>query len=181
MKWQFSELQTYKDEPLPFNETVTLKEDLLSKFGDVIKDITPVTVSGFAQSEDDDVFIHAHVTGELVTPSTRSLQPVTLPIDLDIDEIYIQDKQHEDRYSDEESVILVDDGKINFDEAILEYIVLSIPLQVLTDEEAKNNTMPAGKDWSVISEETYENQKQETKQQNTPLSGLADLFKDDEK
>ncbi len=181
MKWQFSELQTYKDEPLPFNEKVTLKEDLLTQFGDVIKDITPVNVSGFAQSDDDDVLIHAHVTGELVTPSTRSLQPVTLPIDLDIDEIYIQDKEHEERYNDEESVIVVDDGKINFDEAILEYIVLSIPLQVLTEEEMTNGTMPTGEDWSVISEETYEKKKQETKQQNTPLSGLADLLKDDEK
>ena len=181
MKWQFSELQTYKDEPLPFNETVMLKEDLLTQFGDVIKDITPVNVSGFAQSDDDDVLIHAHVTGELVTPSTRSLQPVTLPIDLDIDEIYIQDKEHEERYSDEESVIVVDDGKINFDEAILEYIVLSIPLQVLTEEEETNETMPTGEDWSVISEETFEKKKQETKQQNTPLSGLADLLKDDEK
>ena len=181
MKWQFSELQTYKDEPLPFNEKVTLKEDLLTPFGDVIKDITPVNVSGFAQSDDDDVLIHAHVTGELVTPSTRSLQPVTLPIDLDIDEIYIQDKQHEDRYSDEESVIVVDDAKINFDEAILEHIVLSIPLQVLTEEEETNDTMPTGEDWSVISEETFEKKKQETKQQNTPLSGLADLLKDDEK
>ena len=181
MKWQFSELQTYKDEPLPFNETVMLKEDLLTQFGDVIKDITPVNVSGFAQSDDDDVLIHAHVTGELVTPSTRSLQPVTLPIDLDIDEIYIQDKEHEERYNDEESVIVVDDGKINFDEAILEYIVLSIPLQVLTEEEMTNGTMPTGEDWSVISEETYEKKKQETKQQNTPLSGLADLLKDDEK
>ena len=181
MKWQFSELQTYKDEPLPFNEKVTLKEDLLTPFGDVIKDITPVNVSGFAQSDDDDVLIHAHVTGELVTPSTRSLQPVTLPIDLDIDEIYIQDKEHEERYSDEESVIVVDDGKINFDEAILEYIVLSIPLQVLTEEEETNETMPTGEDWSVISEETFEKKKQETKQQNTPLSGLADLLKDDEK
>ncbi len=181
MKWQFSELQTYKDELLPFNEKVTLKEDLLTQFGDVIKDITPVNVSGFAQSDDDDVLIHAHVTGELVTPSTRSLQPVTLPIDLDIDEIYIQDKEHEERYNDEESVIVVDDGKINFDEAILEYIVLSIPLQVLTEEEMTNGTMPTGEDWSVISEETYEKKKQETKQQNTPLSGLADLLKDDEK
>src|SRR5699024_11771903 len=124
----------YKDEPLPFNETVMLKEDLLTQFGDVIKDITPVNVSGFAQSDDDDVLIHAHVTGELVTPSTRSLQPVTLPIDLDIDEIYIQDKEHEDRYSDEESVIVVDDGKINFDEAILEYIVLSIRSEEHTSE-----------------------------------------------
>ena len=97
MKWQFSELQTYKDEPLPFNETVMLKEDLLTQFGDVIKDITPVNVSGFAQSDDDDVLIHAHVTGELVTPSTRSLQPVTLPIDLDIDEIYIQDTPNSPR------------------------------------------------------------------------------------
>lgn len=178
MKWQFSELQTYKDEPLQFSETVTLDDKLLSQFSDVIKEITPIKVVGFAQADDDDILVHAHVTGELVTPSTRSLQPVTLPIDLDIDEIYIKDKQHEERYSDEQSVILIEDGTINFDEALLEYVVLSVPLQVLTDDEATNDTMPAGKDWSVISEETYENLKQENEQQNTPLAGLADLFKD---
>ena len=118
MKWQFSELQTYKDEPLPFNETVMLKEDLLTQFGDVIKDITPVNVSVLHKVTMMTSY-SCPCNGELVTPSTRSLQPVTLPIDLDIDEIYIQDKEHEERYSDEESVIVVDDGKINFDEAIL--------------------------------------------------------------
>ena len=178
MKWQFSQLQTYKDEPLQFSETLTLDSKLVSQFSDVIQEIKPVNVVGFAQTEDDDVLVHAHVTGELITPSTRSLQLVTLPIDLDIDEIYIKDKQHEERYSDDQSVILIEDGVINFDEALLEYIVLSIPLQVLTDEEATNDTMPTGKDWSVISEETYENLKQETEKQNTPLASLADLLKD---
>ena len=180
MKWQFVELQKYKTEAMRFDETVDLKDVLTTTFGDVILDVTPLTVTGFAQADRDDIIIHANVKGELVTPSTRSLTPVTLPIDFEIDEVYLQDEAHVDRYDIEDSVILVENGMIDFDQALAEYVALSVPLQVLTPEEA-NEPMPEGNGWAVISEDVFEQQQADAPvESNTPLAGLADLFKDED-
>jgi uncharacterized protein len=115
-----------------------------------------------------------------VTPSTRSLEPVEMPIDFDIDEVYLQDEAHADRYEIEDSVILVEDGVIDFNQALAEYVALSVPLQVLTEEE-QNQPMPEGNGWAVISEDDFDKKKEEEPvQANTPLAGLADLFKDED-
>ena len=90
MKWQYAELQKYKTESLQFSEVVDLKEPLLATFGDVVLDVTPLTVTGFAQADREDIIIHANVKGKLVTPSTRSLTPVEMDVDFDIDEVYLQ-------------------------------------------------------------------------------------------
>ena len=71
MKWQFVELQKYKTEALQFNEVVDLKDEITTTFGDVILDVTPLTVTGFAQADREDIIVHANVKGQLVTPSTR--------------------------------------------------------------------------------------------------------------
>lgn len=180
MKWQFVELQKYKTEALQFNEVVDLKDEITTTFGDVILDVTPLTVTGFAQADREDIIVHANVKGQLVTPSTRSLEPVEMPIDFDIDEVYLQDEAHADRYEIEDSVILVEDGVIDFNQALAEYVTLSVPLQVLTEEE-QNQPMPEGNGWAVISEDDFDKKKEEEPvQANTPLAGLADLFKDED-
>ena len=151
MKWQFVELQKYKTEALQFNEVVDLKDEITTTFGDVILDVTPLTVTGFE-----------------------------MPIDFDIDEVYLQDEAHADRYEIEDSVILVEDGVIDFNQALAEYVALSVPLQVLTEEE-QNQPMPEGNGWAVISEDDFDKKKEEEPvQANTPLAGLADLFKDED-
>ena len=62
----------------------------------------------------------------------------------------------------------------------MEYVALSVPLQVLTEEE-KDQPMPEGKGWAVISEDDFEQKQEEAPAQaNTPLAGLADLFKDED-
>ena len=41
--------------------------------------------------------------------------------------------------------------------------------------------MPEGKGWAVISEDDFEQKQEEAPAQaNTPLAGLADLFKDED-
>lgn len=174
MKWRFSDLQNFGEAVKPFTETIDVKERLLADFGNVIKDVTPVEVKGFTQADRDDIIVHATVNVTVTTPSTRSLELVEVPLNFDIDEIYIQDGTHMDRYEEEQSVMTVE-KEIDFQEAIVEYIVVNIPLQVLTEEEAKGQEMPTGQNWTVMSETDHEN-KADEEQINTPLAGLADLF-----
>jgi Predicted metal-binding, possibly nucleic acid-binding protein len=176
LKWQFNELAKYKQEALPFSETVDIKEALLRDFGDLVLDVTPLEVKGFAQADQEDIIIHANVTGELTVPSSRSLAPVSLPLDFAIDEVYLQDVAHEERYELEDSVMLVEDGMVDFLQAIVEFTVLQVPLQVLTEEEA-SAPMPTGSGWAVLTEDEYADQQvEEPVAANTPLAGLKDLF-----
>ncbi|MDR3242201.1 MAG: DUF177 domain-containing protein [Lactobacillaceae bacterium] len=178
MKWNFSELLKYKNEALKFEETLNLEAGLLENFGDVVLSAEPMHVTGFAQADHEDIIIHAHVTGKLVTPSTRSAQPVELPLDFDIDEVYIKEADHVDRYEIEDSVILVADDFVDFDQVVLEYVFLQVPLQVLAEGEA-DAEMPTGDGWEVIAEEDFiEKQADEPVAKNTPMAGLADLFAD---
>ncbi|MFL1696188.1 DUF177 domain-containing protein [Weissella kandleri] len=179
MKWNLNELVKYKQEPLRFSETMDVKMALKDKFSDVIIDATPMQVEGMVQNEQDDFVLHAHVVGKIVTPSTRSAEPVDLPLDFMIDEIYIQDAKHAERYEMSESIILLEDDVLNFDDVLVDYIFLQIPLQVLAagEEEAP---MPEGEGWAVISEDEYLAEHEATNEQadenNTPLAGLSDLL-----
>ncbi|MBM7616487.1 uncharacterized protein JOC36_000020 [Weissella uvarum] len=181
MKWHFTELQNYKQEPLQIDETLDLKQTMLEKFPDLILDMQPVHVKGFIQADQGDVMVHLHIETTIKTPSSRSLVPVDFPISTDMDEIYIQEESHADRYEDDETIILIDQDMVDFDEAIMEYIVVSIPMQVLSKAEQENDEMPSGKDWEVISEDDYAaKQAEDPEAKHTPLAGLADLLKDDE-
>ncbi|MHA7611203.1 YceD family protein [Weissella viridescens] len=181
MKWHFAELQNYKNEPLMVDETLDLKGPMLEKFSDVILDIEPIHVIGYIQADRDDLLIHLHLATTIVTPSSRSLTPVEFPLETDMDEIYIQEAAHADRYEDDETIILVEHDLIDFDEAIMESIVVSVPMQVLSETEKETDEMPSGKDWEVISEDAYAARKAEDPEaKHTPLAGLADLLNDDE-
>jgi uncharacterized protein len=181
LKWQVAELAKYKTEAYPFEETLNVRDQLVETFGDIILDASELQVKGFAQADREDIIIHAHVTGELTVPSSRSLTPVKLPVDFDIDEIYLQDENHVERYEIEDSVILLESDLLDFERAVIEFTVLQVPLQVLTEEE-KNAPLPSGSGWSVISEDDYEQQAEdEPAKTNTPLAGLKDLFDDSDK
>ncbi|QBO35452.1 DUF177 domain-containing protein [Periweissella cryptocerci] len=179
MKWSLLELRKYKEEALQITETLDLKEDVLKRFPEFILDVTPVEVQGFLEYRNEDVYIHAHVTGQMVVPSSRSLKPVDLPLDFDIDETYTSDESHLDRYEITDSVILLDNDVLNFDEAVEEYLLLQIPLQILAEDEDEDDIkLPSGHDWEVVTEQQLEAQKAETTTIDPRLAKLKDLFPD---
>jgi uncharacterized protein len=179
MKWSLLELRKFKEEGLQLDETLDLKADVLERFPDFILDVTPVEVRGFLEYKNEDVYIHAHVTGQMVVPSSRSLKPVELPLDFDIDETYTSEESHLSRYEITDSVILLDNDVLNFDEAVSEYLLLQIPLQILAEDEAEDDIqMQSGKDWDVMTEDQLEAQKADTTTIDPRLAKLKDLFPD---
>lgn len=179
LKWQFSELAKYREEAFPFKETVNLQETFKKDFGDLIIDASPLEVTGFAQADQTDIIVHAQVKGTLQVPSSRSLTPVELPVDFAIDEVYLQDAGHEEKYELEDSVMLVEDGVIDFLQAVIEFTVLQVPLQILADEDV-SAPLPAGEGWAVLTEDDFAKQQvEEPESTNTPLAGLKGLFDSD--
>ncbi|BAP85449.1 DNA-binding protein [Paucilactobacillus hokkaidonensis JCM 18461] len=157
MKWSLNELQQYQDEPLSLNSTIDLNASLTERFPDLILAVAPVNVTGYLSYEKGDVMVTATVKTDLTLPSTRSLTPVKFPTQFTFTEYYLEDESHIERYENDETVIVLDDDrKIDFDEAVAENIVLELPMRVLSKEEQQQGApLPTGSGWEVVSEEDY--------------------------
>ena len=71
--------------------------------------------------------------------------------------------------------------QVHFHQAHLllhQYILLNIPLRVLTPEEESGQISLSGKDWEVLSEEDFAALKQGEKEASNPFAQLNGLFDD---
>ncbi|WP_429970990.1 YceD family protein [Fructilactobacillus sp. Tb1] len=184
MKWSFEKLQGYKKSPFEESDKLDLKSDLMERYPDVILDATPFNVEVSAISDNGDVIIDAHVKGSVTVPSSRSLDPVDLDLDFDINEVYVNTKAALNRYDEDTVVIKVDedDDTIDFDKAVADNVIINIPMQVLSPEEQDGKSMPSGNDWEVISEDDFNHQEEETTKVDPRLADLKNFYsKDDDK
>lgn len=178
MKWSMLEIRKYKIEPLRFVEKLDLKKEIITRFSDFIIDISPLDIKGFLEYKDGDVYVHANVSGTMIVPSSRSLKPVDFALDFMIDEFYTTEEGHLERYEDTDAVIVLENDVLDFDEAIIEYVVLQLPLQILAEDEVLDNDLPAGNGWEVVTEEQLDAQKAENQTIDPRLAKLKDLFPD---
>ena len=156
MKYSLLELRKYQEQTIELNETLDLKEAVLARDSQVI-DLAPVQVSGFLEVKANEYFTHYHLTTVMTLPSSRSLEPVAVPLSVDVDELFMtpeQFKMKDDSIADEEVLIL------------------------------DTQDLPSGNDWQVISEDEYLSQKQaESENQIDPrlakLSALLDSEDED--
>lgn len=179
MKWSLLELNKYKDEPYEFSETLDIKNSLMKR-DNLILDVSPVDVTGILTVGKDEYLVHYTISVTITVPSSRSLTPVPLQLDIAVDEAFMTQEQFQrkdDRVSDEE-IILLEKPTIDLVESVEDNILLSIPLQVLSTEETQTQKMPKGNDWEVLSEEAYLQKKQIEAQQTTDprLAKLSELF-----
>ena len=180
LNWDVQDVRRYKDKPFEFKETLDLTKEMESRKADILK-IAPVEVSGQLFNDHGLVISDVKVETTMTVPSTRSLLPVELPVDLRINEAYNIDNVDTEELEDFNVVIPVDDENptINIYESVIDNILLSIPSKVLTKKEKEDNIMPSGKNWSVISEDEYDAQKEE-EHVNPEFAKLKDLFKNND-
>lgn len=181
MKWSLLELNKYKEEPLVFSETLHLKEELLQR-DDTLLDVSPIKVEGLLAVNKSEYLLHYTIQVTVTVPSSRSLEPVALPMQITVDEVFMTKEQmdtRDERFAAEE-IILLDKPTIDLDESVEDNILLSIPIQVLTEEEQNSQEMPSGNDWEVISEEAYLESKQKATEQTVDprLAKLSELLSD---
>ncbi|KRN29727.1 metal-binding protein [Lactobacillus selangorensis] len=180
LKWQLSQLDKYYDRPLTFDETVSVKSDLMQR-DDEILDATPVHVTGQIQQENGDWVATVRIQGQLTVPSTRSLKPVELPVDEQFSEIYADPETASlDRYEDTDVVIPLKEHALDLMPAVEDHLLLSVPLRVLSTDEQQSDAMPKGNDWEVISESEYAKRQQESRRENSQFAKLKDLLPDDD-
>ncbi|KRK79938.1 hypothetical protein FD03_GL000114 [Companilactobacillus nodensis DSM 19682 = JCM 14932 = NBRC 107160] len=181
LNWEVQDVRKYKDKPFDFKETLDLKKELMERSDDII-DTEAVQVEGQLFNDNGLVISDIKVETKVTLPSTRSLTPVDLPLKIRINEAYNIDDIDTEELDENTIIIPIDDEHPTIDvyESVLDNILLSIPSQVLTEDEEKGKNMPSGKNWEVISEEDYQKQKEEDKQVNPEFAKLKNLFKDNE-
>ncbi|VDG19878.1 DNA-binding protein [Lactobacillus sp.] [Lactiplantibacillus mudanjiangensis] len=181
MKWSLSQLRSYRDEPLQFDEELDLKHDLMTRYPKDIYDVEAVQVTGYASYDKGNVLISAKVEARLTVPSTRSLTPVALPLAFQMTEIYVPEGTDLKRFDEEDTVIVLpEDEMLDFDVAVEDNILVRIPMQILSEAEQNGEAMPTGQGWEVISEDDLAKQAAEHKTVDPRLAKLKNLFPDQE-
>lgn len=100
--------------------------------------------------------VRFEIKGNLKIQSTRSLIPVDIDIS-DSDELTYTFSDYKELEDD--SIIKIQDGKIELHDQIVSLIVTSIPIKIIAKDEPES----FGNDkWEVISEDQYQKRKEES-------------------
>ncbi|MDU6524760.1 MAG: DUF177 domain-containing protein, partial [Enterococcus sp.] len=92
MKWSIGELRRYKEEALNFSETIDVSETLTARDNEILA-VAPVTVEGLLSVGKNEYILHYQLKTIVTVPSARSLEPVDLPLDLSVDEVFMTREQ----------------------------------------------------------------------------------------
>lgn len=181
LKWTVEELQRYRRKPLKFDTTIDLSASLHERDAKIQK-ATPVHVSGYVKLDQNVFIVNFKAETTLTVPSTRSLQPVDVPTVVTETEIFAPEDEDVSRFEEEDQMVMTmeDDDIVDVEKAVEDYLILSIPTQVLTPAEQNENIMPSGQGWQVISESDYNKQKADHDEQpNNAFAQLKNLFDND--
>lgn len=186
MKWTLQELKKFQNRTLEFDEILDLEESLKERDKEIIA-VAPIRVKGTLEVLSGAFLVSMEIATVLTLPSTRSLQPVEVPMSVVVEEIYqTADQKENQALSPEfaEDVIELAGNQVDLIPAVEDHLLLSLPLQVLSEEEKSAKELPKGDSWQILTEEDYEKQKLEEKQSTidprlAKLSVLLDEEKDD--
>ncbi|KRM47935.1 hypothetical protein FC51_GL000420 [Lentilactobacillus parabuchneri DSM 5707 = NBRC 107865] len=172
-------MQKYSDtDPFTFNEKLQIKAELLDRYADEVIDASDFNVEGTAFADRGDVIVDTHIVGKLVVPSSRSLVPVDLPLDFTVEEFYVPSKAAESRYGKDDVVfVLGEDDTVDMQRAVVDNVILHIPMHILSPEEMAGKQLPSGQDWDVMTVDDYRQQKAELKTVDPRLAELKNFFK----
>lgn len=182
MKWSVLELNKYKEEPLMFSETFDLTNQLQKRNPEIL-DAGPIQVNGLVSAGEGEYVLHYKLNVTLTVPSSRSLEPVDLSLELSVNELFMTPDQFSGRDKEieipEEEILIVEDNTIDLDASLIDNILLAIPLKVLTKEEEASDELPKGNDWEVITEDAYLEKQTAANETDPRLAKLSELFGED--
>lgn len=152
LKWTRSELLK-NSVHVTFDEDVTVDSKEFEG-NNLIHSVEDVHVSGtgFLDDENDRFYCEIHVEGVMIVPDSITGEEIEYPFESDSNETYSFEE------SDEEDVRLISDEVIDLNDAIIEDVLLEVPLEVSDIEEGE---YPEGDGWKVYSEAEYQKSRAE--------------------
>ncbi|WP_062105174.1 YceD family protein [Bacillus niameyensis] len=177
MKWTVAQLQKFRNQNVNIDQTVDVSENLLKRDPE-IRAVTPIQVTGTMDVNREKVEFHLHLTGTLTLPCARTLVDTEYPIDIHSSEVFLLMPDDRKLDDDEEDIHEPIRGVVDLNPVIEELLIVEVPLQVFSDEALKEDVQ-TGKDWTVMTEEQYQLEKQNAEKPIDPrLAGLKDVLKD---
>ena len=176
LNWSITTLKTYTQKQLNYTQTLYVKAWHNGWNPDII-DMSDVHVTGTILFSRGDYTVDGDLTADVTLPSTRSLVPVTVPVDFHFNETYLADETHSDQYEEDDVLIPLTSDWLDLMPAVKDNLLLALPLRVLTQEEENAVDLPSGADWSLITEEEAAPLPPE-EQPNNPFKGLQGMFDD---
>jgi uncharacterized protein len=179
MKWSLQELN--KKKFVTFEVVLALSDTLKAREPEILE-VSPVRVEGRLDADAEIYSLNFTAEYSLTMPSSRSLTPVLVPMQLTVSEIFTTQAYFEAHQAEltEELLFILEKDLIDLEESVADNILLEIPLRVLTAEEQASDTLPSGSSWQVLSEEDYQRLQAQTDEaesaEKSPFSQLAGLF-----
>lgn len=178
MKWSIQELRRIASEPMIIQEKVDLKEVLMTREADIL-DLSPITVSGILLYENRTVLAQLELAFNVTLPSTRSLEPVEVSMQVRISERFIEENWETD-IGDEDSIqIEMDSNTLDLTRSIEDNIILNLPHQVLSPAERESSDFPVGNNWEVMTEDNEEGSLKGQDKVDPRLASLSKFFDDE--
>lgn len=172
----FSKIQNSTEPLFHIEKDVEMRSEFFTRSKNLLLDAKNVHVAGDLFYQEPFVTGNFHVTADLVVPSSRSLKPVKYHEDFTFIENYIDRKPTKEELEDNDTIVVVDNDKIDLQTAVEDNILLNIPVTILTPEEKEKNIYPEGQGWEVVSEAAFEEGK---KNQVNPAFAKLKVLLDD--
>ena len=181
VKISLKQLENSQGMPVYFEEEMQVEDNLKSR-DDTILEVSPALAKGFLVYQNETVIAQFTCAIDITLPSSRSLEPVVVPLSIEIVERYIPKGTSFEEQELTEIVIPLETDWIDLQPAVEDHILLSIPLQVLSPEELSEDRMPSGQDWEVISQDELSLRRTVAKEQQIDprLAALQSFFDSDE-
>ncbi|GFH42593.1 hypothetical protein Hs30E_11440 [Lactococcus hodotermopsidis] len=179
MKWSLQELT--KKNTVEFDLTLDLEKELMSREPEILA-VSDVLVHGRVDADKGIYMLNFTADYTLTMPSSRSLAPVDVPLQLTVSESFTTQDYFERHKTDlaSEMIFILEKDLIDLAESVADNILLEIPLRVLTEAEKHSEVLPAGSSWQVLSEEDYARLQAEVDEseraEKSPFSKLDGLF-----
>ena len=153
MKWTRSELMKKENAQVFFDEDITIDSKEFEQNSRIngVKDVH-VEGDGYLDVHENQFYANLFVTGTMLVPDAITGKEVEYPFETESEEVY----SFED--TDEDGVRIADGDEVDLMPAIVDNILLEVPLQV---SYASKEEYPAGDGWRVVSEEEYQSGQEE--------------------
>lgn len=168
MKWTLADLLQSDSGNISFSEDVEIDSSVFAKNSRInsVKDVH-ASGHGYLDEEENRFYVQMNVSGTMLVPDAITNEEIEYPFETESDETYVFENV------DEDGVRLVTNEVIELLPAIIDDIMLEVPLQVTN---ASEDEYPHGDGWRVITEEEY--QKSQGQRIDPRLAKLKE-FKED--
>ncbi len=148
MKWTLADLLQSNSGNVSFDEDIEIDASAFANNSRInsVKDVH-VNGHGYLDEEENRFYVQLNVSGTMMVPDAITNEEIEYPFETDSDETYVFEEV------DEDGVRFVTNEVIELLPAIIDDIMLEVPLQVTN---ASENDYPSGDGWRVITEEEYQ-------------------------